>query len=97
MALSTLAPDAKFQGFQSTNEQISRIRIHRSAKTNHDFPDLGDFFPAAGDRTGDNIRMPGQIFGGAVHHQIETHCERLLQNGSGKRVVDDRNEFMLSG
>ena len=31
----TLAPDPKFEGFQSTNQEIRRIRIHGSAETNH--------------------------------------------------------------
>ncbi len=41
--------------------------------------------------------MPVQIFGAAVHHQIEAVLERAIVDGRGKRVVDQRYQPMRFG
>src|SRR6266850_7999568 len=41
------------------------------------------------------IRVPSQIFCGAVHNSIDSMFQWLLQGRCGKRVVDDRNNSSL--
>ena len=42
-------------------------------------------------------RMPAQILGGAVHHEVRTQPQRLLQIRRRKRVVHDNPHFASLG
>ena len=51
---------------------------------------------AAGRDAGDDVRMAGQIFRGAVQHQVESQVQRLLQHRRTKRAVDHRDQFVFA-
>ena len=54
-----------------------------------------DLVIAGYDGTADNVRVSAQVLCYRVDNNIGTQGQRLLQNGSSKRVVDDDFRSLL--
>ena len=50
---------------------------------------------AAGYRSGDDVGVAGERFGGAVDHHVVAHGDGILQYRRGKGVVDDGHELVF--
>src|SRR5882762_2824193 len=95
--VGALVLHADAHGFDAANQEKRRARIHGTAEINDHVPYAVHPFFTAGGGAGDNVGMAGEILGGAVDDDVEAKFDRLLQNGSGESVVDDRDEIVVLG
>ncbi len=93
----TLPFDAHAERFHPANEQEGGFGVHGAAKVDDHVANFFDEVGAAGHGAGDDVGVAAEIFGGAVHHQVETHFDGLLQRGAGEGVVDHRDEIVPFG
>ena len=58
---------------------------------------LGEVVVVDGDEPADHVAVAAEVLGGRVHHDVGAERQRLLQVGSGERVVDHHQGAAVVG
>src|SRR5260370_30661466 len=89
--------DALAECLDAANEEIRGAGIHRAAEVNNHLADALHPFRISDGNAGNDVGVASQGFGGTVDDHVVAEGDGVLQDGRGKCVVNDGNEFVFFG
>ena len=94
---SVLAFDAESQSLEAATHGESQARVNHSPKHRLAFAQ-GNRDPAlTNDRSGHQVIVSGQIFGGAMNNHIDAVVQRSGIEGRRKGAINDRTQAVSPG
>ena len=84
--------DAQVQRLDPPLREEGGVRVHAAAEHLHRRAGRLDPLARAGEGARDQVAVPGQRLGEAVHHEVGAQRERPLQVRRGEGVVDDHGD-----
>jgi hypothetical protein len=89
--------DAQSQGLEPAQQEISIMGACGPAQHTTAIFDLGNQFPWAHHRAGQQIVVAAQVLGGAVDDQVHAELKRPLVDRCGKGAVHNQDQIAPPG